>query len=237
MKKIISLSFVFALVANSLFAQNADFKNNINVHYGVSFFNLVKGTLEAPTQSVTDSVRYSSAGLSNVPTIGFAWDYGVAKWFSIGIAGSYNQAKATVKDLQVRNNQGGFDKLGDFSLTVPRTTLATRLLFHYANKGRIDCYTGFRFGVGIWSLKASGNLDEETIRKALSELQGQITPDGQDSPIDFSGKLSGKATLPLLQAQFIAFGLRGYVTDNIGINGELAIGSPYFLSVGANYRF
>jgi hypothetical protein len=39
------------------------------------------------------------------------------------------------------------------------------------------------------------------------------------------------------QVQLIAFGLRGYLTENIGLNGELALGSPYFASVGINFRF
>ncbi|MCD4793750.1 MAG: hypothetical protein K8R54_10975 [Bacteroidales bacterium] len=37
--------------------------------------------------------------------------------------------------------------------------------------------------------------------------------------------------------QLIAFGIRGYFTDNIGAHIEFAIGSPYFLAGGINFRF
>jgi hypothetical protein len=237
MKKIIVVLFSFSMLGNALFAQNADFKNTISLHYGVSLFNLAKGSIEPPDQTPLDSIRYKSGGLSNIPTIGFAWDYGVAKWFSIGIAASYNQAKATVTGLEVRNNQGTFDKLGDISLTIPRTTFATRLLFHYGNKGRIDCYTGFRLGVGLWSPKLNIDVDQATFDRIINELVEQSGVPRDQLPSSIESKLKTRAIGILPQAQFIPFGIRGYVTENIGINGELAIGSPYYLSIGANYRF
>jgi hypothetical protein len=217
-----------------LFAQNEDFKNTISAHFGVSFFNFIKDDF---TSKQTDSIKFSSAGLSNVPTLGIAWDYGVAKWFSVGIAGSYNQGKASVKDLEVFSKQTGkFEKIGDFAVTIPRTTLAARFLFHYGNAKRFDCYTGFRVGAGLWSVKIKGDIDEEALSTAIDGINKELgLPEA--IPIDIPNKIKGRASFVLPQVQFIPFGIRGYVTENIGINGELAVGSPYFLSIGANYRF
>jgi hypothetical protein len=241
MKKLLLVIFTLSIFGNVLFAQNADFKNTFSVHYGASIFSRVKGDITGNgSTAAADSTKYTSAGFSNIPTIGIAWDHGVRKWFSIGLAASYNQAKASVKDLEVRNNKGTYDKLGDFSITVPRTTLAARFLFHYGNKKRFDCYTGFRFGVGIWSVKTSANIDRDILRRAIDGIKEDLKAEGlEDIPyfnkVDNAIKTGGSFVLP--QAQLILFGIRGYVTEHIGINGELAVGSPYVLSLGANYRF
>ena len=241
MKKFLILVFTCAIFGNALFAQNADFKNTFSVHYGASIFNAVKGDITGNgNPAITDSVKYSTAKFSNVPTIGIAWDHGVKKWFSIGLAASYNQGKALVNDLEVRNNKGAFDKLGNFSITVPRTTVAARFLFHYGNKKRFDCYTGFRFGVGIWSVKTSGDIDKETLRKAINGIKDELNASQADALpfIDkVESKITTKGSFVLPQVQLILFGIRGYVTEHIGINAELAAGSPYFASFGANYRF
>ena len=240
MKKVLSIIFTFSLLGNALFAQNADFKHTFSVQYGASIFNFAKGDITGKlTPEQTDSIKFSSAKFSHIPTIGIAWDYGVKKWFSIGVAASYNQAKAAVTALEVRNNKGTFDKLGDFSLTVPRTTVATRLLFHYGNKGRIDCYSGFRFGVGIWSVKTSQSLDKATLSRAIDGIVNELGDNvaATQGLENISTTLKTKTSFALFQAQLILFGIRGYVTENIGISSELAVGSPYFFSLGANYRF
>ena len=241
MKKILVVLFTFSLLGNALFAQNADFKHTFSVQYGASVFNLAKGDITGKlTPEQTDSIKFSSAKFSHIPTIGITWDYGVKKWFSIGIAASYNQAKAAVTALEVRNNKGTFDKLGDFSLTVPRTTVATRLLFHYGNKGRIDCYSGFRLGVGIWSVKTSGNITSEQLKRAVDELKKELPTEVVDAIPAFDDIITNIKTKPTFtfpQVQLILFGIRGYVTKNIGISAELAAGSPYAASIGANYRF
>lgn len=232
MKKIIVVLFTFSMIGNAVLAQNADFKNNINVHLGGSLFSLFNANLEG---LANDSIKFTSAGLSNVPTIGFAWDYGVSRRFSIGVAGSYSQAKVSTTDLEVRNkNTGGFDKLGNFAITVPRTTFAARFLLHYGNKGRIDCYSGLRLGVGLWSVKLAADLDPEVLTRVVDGVEGEL---GQDLPAFLTDKVKAKVPFVLPQVQLIVFGLRGYVTNNIGLNFELAAGSPYVAALGLNYRF
>ncbi len=241
MKKILIVIFTFSLLGNTLFAQNADFKHTLGVQYGASIFNLVKGDLSARLSSTqTDSVKFTSAALSHISTIGLSYDYGVKKWFSIGLAASYNQAKASLTALEIKNNKGVFDKLGDFSLTIPRTTVAARFLFHYGNKGKIDCYSGFRLGVGIWSVKTSGNITSEQLKRAVDELKKELPTEVVDAIPAFDDIITNIKTKPTFtfpQVQLILFGIRGYVTKNIGISAELAAGSPYAASIGANYRF
>jgi hypothetical protein len=236
MKKIIVVLFSFSMLGNALFAQNADFKNNINIHLGASFFSAFNANLES---KATDSVKFTSAGLSNIPTIGLSWDYGVSKSFSIGIAGSYSQAKISANDLEVfSKSTGKFDKLGNFSITVPRTTFAARFLLHYANKGRIDCYSGLRLGVGLWSVKLAAELDPDVLTRVIDGIEEELMlPADQGLPPFILDKVKAKVPFVAPQVQLIIFGLRGYVTDNIGLNFELAAGSPYFLAAGVNYRF
>ncbi len=236
MKKIIVVLFAFSIIGNVVLAQNADFKNNINVHLGASLFSAFNANLEGVAN---DSVKFSSAGLSNVPTIGLAWDYGVSRRFSIGIAGSYSQAKISANDLEVRNkNTGGFDKLGNFAITVPRTTFAARFLLHYGNKGKIDCYSGLRLGVGLWSVKLAADLDPEVLTRVVDGVEEELDlPAGQELPAFLTDKVKAKVPFVLPQVQLIVFGLRGYVTNNIGLNFELAAGSPYVAALGLNYRF
>jgi hypothetical protein len=238
MKKIIAVLFTFSILGNAVLAQNADFKNNINVHLGASLFSVFNADLGKQT-AVTDSVKFTSAGLSNIPTIGVSWDYGISKSFSIGIAGSYSQAKVTANDLEVFNkNTLKHDKLGNFAITVPRTTFAARFLLHYANKGRIDCYSGLRLGVGLWSVKLAADLDKDVLARVIDGVEDKLNlPADQKLPPFITDKIKAKVPFIAPQVQLIIFGLRGYVTNNIGLNFELAAGSPYVLAVGANYRF
>lgn len=232
-RKILVAIFAIAFLVK-VQAQNADFRNTLSVHTGASLFNVFKGDLPAIS---TDSVKYSSGGFSHVPTIGVAWDYGLKKWFSIGVAASFTSAKVEVNDLEIRNNKGTFDKLGNFGIKVPRTTLSTRFLFHYANSKRFDLYTGFRLGVGLWSVKTTGNISNDELSKTINEIEKEFNLPEDAFPEKIEVNLKSRTPFALLQTQFIPFGIRGYVTENIGINGELAIGSPYFASIGLNYRF
>lgn len=101
-------------------------------------------------------------------------------------------------------------------IVLKRMNFALRALFHYGKSDKIDMYSGVRLGMTNWGF----NYDVPTDDPTLDLLQGD-------------NKLTGFHFSP----QLIAFGIRGYFTDNIGANLEFAIGAPYYMMGGVNYRF
>lgn len=218
------LSFVSCIITS--FAQNEDYQHVVSVQSGVSLFSPFRGTVKPSNEPADTTVSFSSGKMQNFPQLNIGYDYGVVKWFSIGGAVSYNKVGLDLKDVTYNKKE----KLGDVTLNVSRLTLGARALFHYGNTNRIDMYSGVRLGVGIWTVKVSSSALDDKLDEVLKEAGGS----------GLWRSLLGnrvKGSFPMLQAQVILFGLRGYVTENIGINGELSVGSPYFASIGVNYRF
>ncbi len=101
-----------------------------------------------------------------------------------------------------------------FKTTITRTNFAVRGLFHYGNSDVLDMYSGVRFGMTHWG--------------ASTEY------DGEDYDVEEDATFTkGFGAAP----QLVLFGIRGYFTDNFGVNMEFAVGSPHYLSLGLNYRF
>ncbi len=101
------------------------------------------------------------------------------------------------------------------SFAIKRMNFAVRALFHYGKSDKLDMYSGVRLGMTNWGYKIDVATDDPT----LTALQ--------------DSKLSGFGFAP----QLVAFGIRGYFTDHIGANVEFAIGAPYYMTGGVNYRF
>jgi len=97
-----------------------------------------------------------------------------------------------------------------FNLRLSRFNLGARALIHYGSSETIDMYSGLRVGLSNWS--AGGGTDDPNF----------------DPP-----KANGLFFAP----QLILFGMRGYVTENLGFGGEIGVGGPHLLSLGVNYRF
>ncbi len=104
----------------------------------------------------------------------------------------------------------------DGEIILKRTNFALRALFHYGKSDKLDMYSGIRLGMTNWGL----DYDVQTNDPTLKALEG-------------SNNLTGFHFSP----QLVAFGIRGYFTDNIGANMEFAIGAPYYMMGGINYRF
>ncbi|MFN8345878.1 MAG: hypothetical protein U0X91_12775 [Spirosomataceae bacterium] len=216
----------FSLFAFCSAAQNEEYRNVISVQSGVSLFSPFRGTLTASQESSDTTVSFSSGTARNFPQLNLAYDYGVNQWFSIGGAVSYNKVSLDLNDVKYKKTEN----LGNVTLGVSRVTLGARALFHYGNANRIDMYSGVRLGIGIWAVSANSSLADSKLDEVFKEAGG-----GGIWRTLLGNKLGGGFAMP--QVQLIAFGLRGYITENIGLNGELALGSPYFLSAGINFRF
>ncbi|WP_428656766.1 hypothetical protein [Runella sp.] len=220
------LSAVLIFITFGVFAQNDDYQHVISVQSGVSLFSPFRGKITSSQEASDTTVSFSSGKAYNFPQINVAYDHGINRWFSIGGAVSYNKVSLDLKDV-VYNKK---ENLGDVKLNVSRVTIGARALFHYGNANRLDMYSGVRLGIGIWGVNASSSSVDNKLDEVFKEAGGS----GIWRTV-IGNKLGGGFVLP--QVQVILFGLRGYITENIGINGELSAGSPYFASIGLNYRF
>ena len=224
-------SVLLLVLSEQLFAQNSNFKNEFSVNIGANAFGLVSKDLGANT--TPGEVQYKYGKFNRTPTFQLAYDRSIVDWFSAGAAISYNHASYKYDGLEY-NGQ----KLGTAALTAGRTTLSTRLLLHYFNKGNWDFYSGGRLGLGIWtgrlSLDVEDGLEQELIAEIDKNLTGIVPRFIRNRLVN---NLSVRAGFIAPQVQIIPIGVRGHFNNNIGIGAELALGSPYFLSAGLNYRF
>lgn len=100
----------------------------------------------------------------------------------------------------------------NFRKTVFLNNYALRGLFHYGLKYKIDMYTGIRAGVMDYVL----SIDTDEYNERLS-----------------TDTNTSKSVKPSLQ--YILFGARGKLTDHLGLNTEICLGQPYFISLGLTY--
>ncbi len=200
---------IFALCAlTANFAQNADYRSTISATAGANVFQLF-AKLEDP---ISDSLG-SEVKLKATASYGLTYDYGVNNWFSIGLATSYNKMSLKSSSIDITKDDGS-KYVGPIDFKLSRTTIAIRPLFHYGNKGRIDMYSGLRVGVSIWNAK--------------------VTADETLDPKDVNSTFRNAGATPNIQ--IIPFGLRGYITPNIGLGFEIGIGGPHYAALQLNYR-
>jgi hypothetical protein len=211
MKKVFSIIAICAF-ALSAQAQNDDYRNVMSITAGANIFKTVAKVLIDSTLSSNSDP--SKIKLTSTPTLQFAYDRGLGKVVSIGLAGSFNKTTADVQDYQWSDLNGKVST-GNYNVSLSRVSVAMRLLFHYGNSGRMDLYSGIRAGVGIWTVGATSSNPTFSFE-------------------DEFGSRAKSGTIP--QFQVIPFGLRGYITENIGIGFETGIGGPYYASLTLNYR-
>jgi hypothetical protein len=202
--KFMYVAIAILLSQFTLQAQSADYPNTVSFNAGYSFFN-----------TAAKAAKLGGATASATPTLQGSFDHCFNEWLSLGGAVSYNGAKTSATNITIIDSLG-MSKTGDYDAKISRITVSARLLFHFGNKGRMDMYSGFRLGAGIWN-----NTFTSTI------------PGLEASEVDGGDRLRN-GTLPTIQ--LIPFGLRTYVTDNIGLGFETAIGSPYMAAFQLNYR-
>lgn len=193
----LTLALVLGL-AGSSFAQNEEYKS---VVCGNAAMSLVGDLIDLADDA-------SGATSTSLPAFQLTYDYGVNKTVSVGIAVSYQSLGVEYVDYD-----DGFETLnGD--VTLNRLNFAIRPLFHYANSGMLDMYSGLRIGFTNWSAKSTVDSDTYDPESLIS-----------------SGNTFNFAP------QLVLFGMRVYFTDNIGLNLELAAGAPHYFSGGISARF
>jgi hypothetical protein len=148
-------------------------------------------------------------GLSTNVTPGMSGtvDVGITDRFSIG--GAHFIQVATAKWTSYTDTNGVI-KTGDFHYRMMRQNTALRLLFHFGDNDDLDTYFGIRLGYSYWN--TSSNDPEVDQFLDLDKFKGKFWPQA-------------------------IFGVRYFFIPVLGVNAELALGFPYYLSVGVNFRF
>lgn len=147
------------------------------------------------------------------PVFNGLFDYGLNEYFSIGAGISYQSIKVNY-DLYSSTNSAGVRVTQNFYDKYNRTNIGLRLLYHtFYNdyEEDVDIYGGTRLSYTFWDV-----------------LPG--TPSGfAERDISTLGSNSR------LKVQAIVGG-RYFITDNLGLNGEIAVGPTYFVNLGLSYR-
>lgn len=210
--------FCLSLNTQSL-AQNETYRSTLSANVGPNIFGLFDYIDDAIVQN--DTLSFTDLRTYGSPTFQLSYDYGIRKWFSLGLAASYNRFGFEATDLDFKSPSTDSFVKGDVSARVSRTGIAVRPLFHYGNNPRLDMYSGVRVGLSVWKTKLSG----EGTAKSKDDFEETF-----DGNFKF---ISG--VFP--QLAITAFGLRGYVTEKLGFGFELNLGPTYICSANVNYRY
>lgn len=155
----------------------------------------------------------SAVSTTSLPAIQLTYDYALTPKISTGLAFSYQGFGLNVTDYSYYNEDTGNFTTESFSADLKGYNFAARVLYHYGKKEEVDMYSGLRLGVEHWN----------TITESTVEVVDDFFGNNNTSGTNFA-------------PQIIIFGLRYYVSDDIGFSFESVIGTPHFLSVGVNYR-
>lgn len=219
MKKAILLTLFCSLLFVLGFSQNEEYKHVGSASAGISFTGIALNLVDA---AILDN---SSFKVENTPALQLTYDYGIKKFFSLGVAVDYQKFNIDAENFTYKNIDG-IEQTGSFGADFSRLNMVLRPLFHYANNDDLDLYSGFRIGFTNNKFNAKSTIDNSIIEDFGID----------DLGIDFLNILPLKnITTPSFA--FTAFGLRYYVTDNIGAGFEINIGAPYITALNINARF
>ncbi|MDB4162031.1 porin family protein [Bacteroidia bacterium] len=152
---------------------------------------------------------YSDVKVKSVPTIALTYDLALTDNFSIGVAGAFQNVSGEFTNEYIDQN---LDFQTEIATTkVSRLNIALRPLFHYGDGDRLDLYSGIRVGYLI------RNVETETSDELLNVLD------------ELDGNRFALGLVP--------FGMRYFFTDNLGVNMDLQIGTPYVVSGGIAFTF
>lgn len=197
----------FSFSSANIYAQ--DYKSTVTAGAGFSLVGTVLKALVVASNnsSSTTTSNLSDAGYHSIPALQASYGFMLSKRISVGVAGSHQY-------FNIDNTTS------DEYIHVKRSNFAIRGLIHYGSGEKIDMYSGVRLGATMWKsdFKINGSDDDPTVKQVNDEI---------------NKRLSGIKFAP----QLVAFGIRGYFTDNIGAFAELAVGPPAYLSAGVNFRF
>ena len=145
----------------------------------------------------------------STPSLQGSVDYFFTDNFSLGFTAATQYHTLEINDFGVEELDTIVD---DLKFGLRRNNCGVRALYNYLNEDRYTLYFGLKLGVSQYNLKTSG------IDPILIDQLSLVN-------------------MFALSAQLTIFGARVYLYENFGLNMELAIGSPYYFALGAQYRF
>jgi opacity protein-like surface antigen len=201
-------------------AQNLDYRSQIGATAGLNLWQ-IGGRVDNLIKGDTVVGFYANA----TPTFALNYDYALKNWFSLGLNVTYNQIKIGADKVGVNINDQRYE--GEVGLNIRRTNVGLRSLFHYVNTDRIDVYSGLRLGVNVVRTGLIAETDDIPREELLEGLLGN----------SFDWALGRNFSSVRPSFQVIPIGIRAYVTPNIGIGIETAIGVTYYAAANVNVRF
>jgi hypothetical protein len=154
--------------------------------------------------------EYQDVEVTSVPTIAVTYDFALTDNFSMGIAGAYQSVSGDFTNTYLDENLVEVEESA--TVAIARTNIALRPLFHYGGNDQLDMYSGLRVGMLFRSL--------------------DLTSSDEDVTDAFDGWSGSR-----LSVGIVAFGMRYYFSDNVGINMDLQVGTPYVVSAGIAAKF
>jgi len=163
--------------------------------------------------NVAQRVDFVNAIDVNVtPSLQLAYDRFVTKKVSLGVTLAYQHVKVTYFDYQFEED--GETIINDYNTQLTRINGSVRGLFWYNPDSKAKFYSGFRLGVSNWSADTS-------------------VPDPRYDIDSFINLALGANIAP----QLVIIGSDFAIGSQWNISGELAIGAPYFASIGMSYQW
>jgi hypothetical protein len=193
------------------FGQSQDLRQNIYVGTGFSLmgFRYSDGAVVSNGAYINNDTLLIYSVRNSRAALQTTYDYALNNRFSVGIAYS-NQGFSENNSAYYYES---FDSVGvpqrDYTTKINRNNIAIRFLWHYVQNEHFDIYAGLRYGVTVTNYK----YDFFNLNTDLKITESDWTS---------------------IQ---LALGWRYYITENIALSAEAALGKPHYLSVGANYRF
>lgn len=226
MKKIVLAYVVFLnlLMVERSFSQMEVGRSIITIGVGKSF---ITSNIMFEAKEMADQIhQYVNPNIdapsSYTPAMFGSYEYksDSMKHFSIGVAVAYQRWNITT--FSFIDPSQPFTNLNNLvvnPLSISRTSFAIRPLYHFSKSKCFDPYMGLSVGYNIWV----NPIPIYFYDFSISDL----------NPESYSPKDTPESgfTIGML------FGLRGYITKNIGMNVELSFCAPYTVAFGFNYRF
>ncbi len=161
----------------------------------------------ANTFNVVNDISFSSS-----PALHLEYNYFFYDRVSLGGGIAYQRIGAFYHDYQYES--GGETITENISAKLTRLNFSARALFWYNPNGSFRLYSGFRFGISNWRANTNTTDVNFDIDQYINIVLGaSVTP------------------------QLILLGADFPVNEHFHVGGELAIGSPYFISGGVGYSW
>ena len=154
------------------------------------------------------SVDNYSIEVDATPAFQLTYDRMENNWLSVGVGLSAQMMNLHYTDYEYEDENGQTQVI-DFDVDVLRANGGLRALANYGTE-TLKMYSGFRLGVTMWNVDVSSTVPNFSVEEDFTVLENSF----------------------VVAPQIVIFGARYYFAKNIGLNIELALGAPHYLSGG-----